>query len=195
MILLSTGAADMIQNSQCKKHDEFGKFWLKCEDDMQCICQLSKRQNSDYITADKNTKTINFNFNFCPDRSWQLIKDQETSHARKTDLAATTNLNFLLGHCHVNVQGCGPCLGNDVSGSVGGVCVGIGFSPGVDIGIGARGRISFGVCAVGEHPDCIIKDDTATAAWPNLATARLPAVCQDSLVGSHDKIEVNSSRP
>ena len=43
--------------------------------------------------------------------------------------AAITNFNFLLGDCHVNVQGCGPCLGSDVSGGIVGVCVGIG--PGV----------------------------------------------------------------
>ena len=43
-----------------------------------------------------------------------------------------------------------------------------------------------------EHPDSIIEDETATAAWPVLATARLPADCQDSLVGSQDKIEVKT---
>ena len=95
-----------------------------------------------------------------------------------------------MGDCHSNVQGCDPCLGSGVSGGVGGVCVGIGVGPGVDIGVGARGCTRVGVCVVGKHPDSIIEDGTATAAWPNLATARLPASSQDSLVGSHDKIEV-----
>ena len=43
-----------------------------------------------------------------------------------------------MGDCHVNVQGCGPCLGTCVSGDVGGVCVGIG----VNINVGARFCIS-----------------------------------------------------
>ena len=91
-----------------------------------------------------------------------------------------------MGDCHVNVQGCGPCLGTGVSGDVGGVCVGIG----VNIDVGARVCFSVVVYVVGEHPDSIIEDGTATAAWRYLATARLPASSQDSLVGSHDKIEV-----
>ena len=88
----------------------------------------------------------------------------------------------------INVQGCGPCLGTGVSGDVGGVFVGIG----VNIDVGARFCISVGIYVVGKHPDSIIEDETATAAWRDLATARLPASSQDSLFGSHDKIEVRS---
>ena len=62
----------------------------------------------------------------------------------------------------------------------------------VDIGVGAHGCISVGVYVVCEHPDSINEDGIATAAWPSLATVRLPASSQDSLVGSHDKIEANS---
>ena len=62
-----------------------------------------------------------------------------------------------MGDCHVNVQGCGPCLGTGVSGDVGGVCVGI--------GVGACFCISVGICVVGKQPDSIIEDETATAAW------------------------------
>ena len=66
-----------------------------------------------------------------------------------------------MGDCHVNVQGCGPCLGTGVSGDVGGVCVGIG----VNIDVGARFCISVGIYVVGKHPDSINEDETATAAW------------------------------
>ena len=55
--------------------------------------------------------------------------------------------------------------------------------------------ISVGVYVVGEHPDSINEDETETAACQDLATARLPASCQDSLVGSHDKIEVRRITP
>ena len=93
-----------------------------------------------------------------------------------------------MGDCHVNVQGCGPCLGTCVSGDVGGVCVGIG----VNIDVGARFCISVGVCVVVKQPDSIIEDGTATAAWLPLRMTRLPASSQDSLVGSHDEIEASS---
>ena len=79
-----------------------------------------------------------------------------------------------MGDCHVNVQGCGPCLGTGVSGDVGGVCVGIGVCVSIDIGVnigigvnidvGARLCISVGICVVGEHPDSINEEETATAA-------------------------------
>ena len=94
-----------------------------------------------------------------------------------------------MGDCHVNVQGCGPCLGTCVSGDVGGVCVGIG----VNIDVGARFCISVGICVVVKQPDSIIEDGTATAAWLPLRMTRLPASSQDSLVGSHDEIEVKKS--
>ena len=48
-----------------------------------------------------------------------------------------------------------------VSGGVGGVCVSIGVVPGIGVG---RGFISVGVYVVGEHPDSINEDETATAA-------------------------------
>ena len=85
------------------------------------------------------------------------------------------------------------CLSSGVSCGVGGVCVSIGVVPGT--GVGARGCISAGVYVVGEHPDSINEDETETAAFQDLATARLPASCQDSLVGSHDKIEVRRITP
>ena len=109
-----------------KAYDAFGKFWSKFKDDKQHIYQLPKYQDNDYIVADKTHK-LNFNFNFCLDRLTLPITFQETPQERKTDLASITNFNFLLDDCHV--QGCGPCLGSDVSGGIVGVCVGIG--PGV----------------------------------------------------------------
>ena len=91
----------------------------------------------------------------------------------KTDQAAIANFIFLLGDCHVNVQGCGPWPGSGVSGGVVGVCVSIGVAsgvdigvgPGVDIGVGARCCMSVCVCILVKHPDSIIEDETATAAW------------------------------
>ena len=46
-----------------------------------------------------------------------------------------------------------------------------------------------------EHSDSNIEDGRATAAWKTLPTASSPAGCQDSVDGSHDKIEVMKSAP
>ena len=49
--------------------------------------------------------------------------------------------------------------------------------------------------SIAEHSDSMIDAGTATAAWKLLATASMPASCQDSVVGSQDKMLSKLSSP